>query len=107
MKTHLPRRARPDDGYAMLLTLVLGAVTMTVLAGALNWSANNLRLNSRSNQYFRTVAAAEAATESVVTRLTSDYYGSGDAYIQSRLDNYRAVIPIWRRPVIGRGSVWQ
>jgi hypothetical protein len=84
---------RATDAYVLLLAVVFGAITMTVLAGALAWSANNTRMNTRSNQYFRTVAAAEAATESVITRIESDYQTGADALVQANLSTYRMVVP--------------
>lgn len=93
MKIRLRPVAQHSEGYVLLLTVVFGAVTLTVLAGALNWSADNLRLNTRNNQYFRTLAAAEAATEAVVSQLTFDYQAGGDALIQSRVADYRLVVP--------------
>jgi hypothetical protein len=43
------------------------------LASVLSWSSNSARTTARNNQYWRTVAAAEAATEKVLTRLEKDF----------------------------------
>ncbi len=93
MKLIGQRRLRPSEGYSMALTLLFGAISLSVLGSALRWSTQSMRMNARSNQYFRTVAAAEAATESVITRLSTDYRTGGDALVQANLSSYRMIVP--------------
>jgi hypothetical protein len=110
MKINPTREAKGPSGYALLLTMVFSAVTLFVLAGALGWTVNNLRLTARSNQYFRTVAAAEAATEGALSRLESDYQSGGDAVVQANLASYRLTVPaasdnsVWAGYVFGNDS---
>jgi hypothetical protein len=107
VKIQIAKTGQAKQGYVLLLTISFGAVTLAVLAGALSWSVNNMRANSRSNQYFRTVAAAEAATEAVITRLESDYQTGSDALVQANLASYRLVVPsssdnsLWANYVFG------
>jgi hypothetical protein len=68
-------------------------MTLLILAGTLGWVTNNMRLTARSNQYFRTVAAAEAATESALSHLAADYQSGGDALVQANLEIYQTAIP--------------
>lgn len=93
MKTALQGRRSSESGYALLLTITFGAMTLMLVAGALTWSVNNMQQNARNNQYFRTVAAAEAATELVMANLGKDYQASGDSVVQANLATYRTTIP--------------
>ena len=53
-----------------MLTLIMSAIALALLAAVMSWSASNTRLTYRSVQYNRSIAAAEAATEKVVARST-------------------------------------
>jgi hypothetical protein len=77
----------------LLLLVVFGAVTLGLVASILKWSANNSRLIARNNQYYCTLAAAEAATEAVITRLETDYQTGGDSTVQANLASYRLAVP--------------
>lgn len=72
--------------------MIVSVTSFLVIGGLLKWSAGNTTANVRNNQYFRTVAAAEAATEKVISHLTSDYFDD-DSSIFSNLDHYRAMVP--------------
>ena len=61
MKTKNAHALVSRQGHALLLVIVFLAVSAIILAGALNWSRSNTFLNERNNQYFRSLAAAEAA----------------------------------------------
>jgi len=93
MKTQCHLRARRTSGYALMLVLIISVATLTILAAALSWCTTNNTLNQRNNQYYRTLAAAEAATEKVITKLASDYQSQGDALVFANLDNYRHLVP--------------
>jgi hypothetical protein len=93
MKIHLARAYSGTEGFALALTVVFGALSLMILASAMTWSANTMRLNARNNQYFRTVAGAEAATEAVISRLDADFQASGDALVQTNLNSYRQIVP--------------
>lgn len=83
-----------EAAYALLLTLAFSAVTLGILASAMRWSVTNLRLNGRNIEYFKTLAAAEAATEGVISHLTTDYQTGGDAMVQHNLGTYRSIVPV-------------
>ena len=59
----------------------------------MSWSAGNARLASRSNEYPRAIAAAEAATENINSRMASDYLSAGEAQVIANLSSYRAMVP--------------
>src|SRR5882672_2491974 len=71
------RRSR--DGYTLLVVLFFASISLLVLGSALKWSMTNSHLNDRNNQYFKTAAAAEAATEKVLANLSRDYQAQGES----------------------------
>ncbi len=75
------------------MTMIMTSVALIILAGILSWSAGNARMTARSNQFTRAIAAAEAATEKVNTRIASDYLNSGEVQVVANLPSYRATIP--------------
>jgi hypothetical protein len=80
-------------GNALVMTMIMTAVALVLLAGIMSWSAGNARLAARSNEYTRALAAAEAATEKVNSRMASDYLSSGEAQVIANLSSYRAMVP--------------
>lgn len=78
----------------MVMVLVLSAATLLILASTLGWTSTNVTLTARNNEYFRTLAAAEAATEKVIAAIEWDYQAGGDATVLASLDNYRALVPL-------------
>lgn len=93
MRTRLAERQNLNRGYALLIVLVMGGISLMALGGALNWTASTADLTSRNNEYFRTVAAAEAATEKVVSRITRDFQTGGEGSVYTSLNTYRALTP--------------
>ena len=85
--TATPQRAL--SGTALLLTLVMTGVALLMVSAILSYSATGTRLNARAGQYQRAIAAAEGATEKVVSRMTRDYLSGGEALVQANLDAYR------------------
>ncbi|HVY69362.1 MAG TPA: hypothetical protein VHH73_05505 [Verrucomicrobiae bacterium] len=93
MKTNLPRPRITRRGYALLLVMVFTAISLTLLTGALRWSSNNANFIDRNNQYFNTLAAADAATEKILTQITADYKNVGEAQVYSRISTYTQSVP--------------
>ena len=85
--------AAAQAGSALALTLIMTGIALAILASAMTWSANSTRQTYRAIQYDRSVAAAEAATEKVVTRMTRDFLTGGEKLVIDNLDNYRAAVP--------------
>jgi hypothetical protein len=92
MKTATSRTARGQRGHTLLFVMIVSATTFLILSGLLKWAASNTAYNLRNNQYFRTSAAAEAATEKVVTKLASDYQYDPGLW-RANLDLYRSLVP--------------
>lgn len=93
MKTRNASPRADRSGYALLLVLVFGGIGLLALAGALDWTMTNGTLIHRENQHYKTLAAAEAATEKVLTRITSDFKNSGETYVYDHLSTYTALVP--------------
>jgi hypothetical protein len=83
----------PISGNALVMTMIMTAVALILLAGIMSWSAGTARLAARTTEYTRAVAAAEAATEKVNSRLASDYMSGGEALVIANLSSYRQIVP--------------
>src|SRR5438093_5754376 len=93
MKLSIRSRRRGQQGYILLLVVSFATISFLVLGAALDWCMTNSKLNDRNNQYFTTVAAAEAATEKVLAGLDRDFQSQGESLVWANLDNYRALVP--------------
>jgi hypothetical protein len=76
------------------MVLVLSAATLLVLGATLQWSTTTSTLSERNNEYFKTVAAAEAATEKVLTQIDFDYKRGAELLVVSSLGSYRDLVPL-------------
>lgn len=111
-------------GYALMMVLFFAAVGLMALGGALQWTSTTVSLTDRNNEYYRTLAAAEAATEKVLSAVSRDYYLQGESQVYNNMANYAQLVPltsenaIWSdftfhntsgtsgRTYIGRASAW-
>lgn len=101
MKLHLRPSTPGARGYALLMVLVFSAIGLTVLSASMNWVASNSMHNERTVQLSITAAAAEAATEKLVSRMMNDYNNGGEATVYNNLASYRTNIP-----TTGDNSYW-
>ncbi len=76
-----------------MLTMIMMGIALAILASAMTWSATSTRLTHRSIQYTRAVAAAEAATEKVLSQMTRDYLSGGEKLVLDNLATYRQTVP--------------
>lgn len=86
-------RHSQDSGYALVAVLGFATVSLVALGGILSWTSNTARTTERNNQYFSTVAAAEAATEKVLSKMAMDFQQNGIGTIISGQPSYRAMVP--------------
>ena len=91
MKLFPQRRSR--RGSTLAVVLVLSAVTLLILTSVLSWVSTNTTLSQRNNEYFRTEAVAEAATEKVISRIMADYKRGGDSLVLYNATDYASLIP--------------
>ncbi len=89
MQTESLTRRSGRTGSALIMTMIMSAVALAILAAALAWQASNTRLTHRAIQYDRSVAAAEAATEKVVAQVTRDFLYGGENLVIDNLNSYR------------------
>jgi hypothetical protein len=90
-------------GSALVLTLIMTGVALLILSAAMTWSSNTTRQTYRSIQYSRSLAAAEASTEKVISQMTRDYLYGGQRMVTDNMATYRQMIPntldspVWAR----------
>lgn len=85
--------ATRKPGYALVLVMVMAAVSMVVLTATMRRTSTVASLNERNNQRTATLNAAEAATERVVARMRADYHFGGEVAITNNLNAYRNSVP--------------
>jgi len=102
MNTNVLRRKPDQAGSALMLTLVMSALALAILAGAMSWSASSTRMTYRSIQYSRSVAAAEAATQKVASQINQDFLNGGENLVMNSLNTYRQ----YRTPSSSDSSYW-
>ncbi len=93
MKTTFPPPKPDRTGGALLLTLIMSALALAILAGVMSWSATNTRLTYRSIQYNRSIAAAEAATQKVASQINRDFLNGGESLVVNNLNAYQSTVP--------------
>jgi hypothetical protein len=89
MKTRFGIQKPDQTGSALMLVMIMSAIALAILAGVMAWAATSNKLTHRSIQYTRSVAAAEAATEKVVSQITRDFLSGGENLVVNNLDSYR------------------
>src|SRR5437899_6798910 len=80
-----------QQGYALLLAMFFAGISLLLLSSTLSWSASGSKITERNNVYNRSLAAAEAGTESVIARMDRDFINQSLNY--ANIGAYRAVTP--------------
>ncbi len=93
MKTASHPQKPDESGSALALTMIMTGIALAILASAMSWSAHTTRMTHRSIQYTRSVAAAEAGTEKVLSQITRDYLFGGERLVSDNLSSYRTLVP--------------
>jgi hypothetical protein len=93
MKTAPPPQTLDESGSALALTMIMTGIALAILASAMSWSAHTTRMTHRSIQHTRSVAAAEAGTEKVLSQITRDYLFGGEKLVNDSLSSYRVMVP--------------
>jgi hypothetical protein len=84
---------KSSAGSSLLVVLILLGVSFVVVGVFYSYTSQTVRLNQRLQDYYLAVAAAEAATEKVLSHVNSDYTSYGAGYVTSRLSYYRTQMP--------------
>ena len=61
-------------GYALLIVLIFVGVALLLLGSVMDWSNSNARQTERNNLFGASEGAAECATESVIAKMTADFF---------------------------------
>ena len=93
MKTAFTRQKPDQAGSALMLTMIMSGVALAILAAAMSWSASNTQLTYRSIQYNQSIAAAEAATEKVVSLVNQDFLLGGQSLVLNDTNTYQNTVP--------------
>ena len=91
MNTSPPGNRQSQNGYALLLVMVMAAASILIYASAANWTSTSAVMNDRNNTYNRAVGAAEGATEVVLGYMARDFFNQ--SYDPSKLSYYGSFIP--------------
>jgi hypothetical protein len=93
MKTTFTNQKPGAGGNALLMTMIMTGAALAILAGAMAWSSSSTRLTYRSIQYTRSEAAAEAATEKVISQISQDFMYGGPNLVANNLNSYQHTVP--------------
>ena len=61
------------SGYALTITLIFLAVSLTIFGSIFLWTSTNAKITLRNNQFNMSQAAAEAAVERVIAQIDRDF----------------------------------
>src|SRR2546421_1901555 len=89
MKSPVAVQNSRQTGSALLLTLIMTVLALATLAAILAWSLSTARLTYRSNQYTRSVAAAEGVTEKVLGQILQDFLSGGEKLVSDNMGLYQ------------------
>lgn len=73
MKTTFHPHPRCSRGYALLLTLMFLAIALAGFGSLLHWVSTSTMITERNNLHVSAQAAAESATENVITTMMRDF----------------------------------
>jgi hypothetical protein len=82
-----------EHGGALLYTMVAVSTGLIILAGAMAWSGASGKQVDRANAYMASVAAAEAATETTISRISTDFLYGGESQVLANVASYRQAVP--------------
>jgi hypothetical protein len=89
MKTRFIPKQQPAGGYALMMTLVFLTIMLTTFGSIMYWASSNTLVTERNNLYVSAQAAAESATEKVITTMMRDFtYGA-----LNPVGNYDSLVP--------------
>jgi hypothetical protein len=86
-------RSAKNRGYALIMVIFFSGLSLTLLGSALQWTSTTSRLTERNNRIFQASAAAEAATEKILTAMSKDYQSSGEGVVYNNLSTYATYYP--------------
>ena len=85
------RKKNPDQASSLITVMVMAAASVAICAGAVKWTTTTSLLNDRNNTYNSAVAAAEGASEKVLSYLERDFLNQ--SYDPANLNGYQSLVP--------------
>jgi hypothetical protein len=95
------RRHGRENGHALTFTIIFTAIALLILGATMSRLATTAKLIDRNNQYFACLAAAEAATEKVISEIADDYQKVNASHVHTKMPTYRS-----RRPLSSDHPHW-
>jgi hypothetical protein len=92
MKLRSTRPKTGEAGMALPMVMILSALALALLASVMVWSSTSSQQTHRAIQYTRSVAAAEGATEKVISRMEQDFMNGGERMVSNNLTQYRSTL---------------
>jgi hypothetical protein len=92
MKTKYTSQSR-SAGYALMLVMIMCAVSLVIMVGVMNRTSTVSGLNDRNNKYTLCCTVADAACEKVFARMAYDFQNHGLGEVTNNLDLYRTNAP--------------
>jgi hypothetical protein len=80
-------------GYALMLVLVMCAISLVIIAGIMFRTSTVSKLNDRNNKFNQCNIVAGAATEKVFARMAYDFQNYGLGQVTNNLAIYRTNVP--------------
>jgi hypothetical protein len=81
------------DASALLIVMILGAVSLMILTSTMRWTNTTATITDRAVRHSIVIAAAEAATEKVIAEVAVDFAQQGPAVVNSKVPTYKSRIP--------------
>ena len=93
--TPLRSNRRSAAGFSLVIVLVMTGAAFLILTGVLLWSSHSGKFSQRTSEYRGTLAAAEAATEKVLARMSRDFQATNGGFdlVEANLASYTALAP--------------
>ncbi|HKS37624.1 MAG TPA: hypothetical protein VJW76_10575 [Verrucomicrobiae bacterium] len=85
--------ARTDRGFSLLMVMFFIGMGFLLMTGVLRYSGASSTATERYNEYYTTLAAAEAATEKVVSQVSGRFQNLGVSGVDSALANFGNAYP--------------
>src|SRR5438477_3290018 len=92
MKPYLSVR-NCSANFTVPTILILAGASLLLVSSVVGWSSAGRQMTARHNQYFASVAAAEAAGEQVIAAISRDFQAGSEPAVFQNLSVYRQLVP--------------
>jgi hypothetical protein len=91
MKTNQHTTQPSEAAYSLLTVMIMTGISIGIYAGMAQWTASNSVVNDRNNTYNSALAAAEGASENVLSYLSRDFLNQ--TFDPNNLSYYSGLVP--------------